>query len=717
MKQPGFEFSGSGERPGDLVVTPTIFDEKLDMMVDRFGLSVDIANAYRSDDAFLYSTGFSELDQQFAQDMAKAKEDTLNTFIERYNTIYENNLVEPEEAEILQNEAANRAMRRGAAQSKIATLAMGTGETWTIERNSEWVKHLEDTQDYGLERSWVVYRASKANILNYYHVLNMRPEERNCAITEYAPPGHGSIYASLFRNEETELPLTVEAVEDKLQQLGYSNLTKENLDARADNFYALAQLEGANLFLEGTITLAKFGGRRRSHALMLARKYRDVLTVNDYEGKVEMMSELAKSFTHYAAYEHNGQSKHVLKLLGKHAKQTEADMVGMLEGFKPVYERLGYEVPTFLRFDEPSIPPTVQEQVETLVTNNANASSLELEMLLLEVAEENVKLHQDAQAFNDYWRLTAKQRREAGFDSMQHELVKGFVNYAGDQLLPALSKENAVQVIGVLARLDQITRSEDTLEGKEKLNALVAHQKSLEEHRQLLRMFVVEKQIQGVILPDIKAVDRFILDFQNNWTTTRQLILKTWPAYEGRIVVENMERLLFEVPQPVQDDAKTQEALELQGNIAEQLDKIILPPEATQRDLDQELQRVGASKVTSLEWQRLTDLINIRKQYDGTLFRSKEGSLGSTPPYFVVVIQLGGETYAIAESPVFGNATYVIAEKHAAGSWLEVLELSKSTAREVGAHKIVHAKKGKSSLKHIDKIYDKILSLHLMKAE
>ena len=147
----------------------------------------------------------------------------------------------------------------------------------------------------------------------------------------------------------------------------------------------------------------------------------------------------------------------------------------------------------------------------------------------------------------------------------------------------------------------------------------------------------------------------------------------------------------------------------------QKLEQFVLPPDATTQDIDRELTRIGVdeSSVTKVQWQRLRDLAAICGQHNGRLYRSKQHSLGEAPPYFVAEIVRNDGRYAIAESPVYGNATYIIAEKHVPGTWQEVLELSKPSAVSVGARRVRHTANAPYGNPHIQKILTTITDLSI----
>ncbi len=107
--------------------------------------------------------------------------------------------------------------------------------------------------------------------------------------------------------------------------------------------------------------------------------------------------------------------------------------------------------------------------------------------------------------------------------------------------------------------------------------------------------------------------------------------------------------------------------------------------------------------------------MTLRDRHDGILYRSNAGDLGGAPPYFVAELDIYGQKIAVAESPVYGNATYIVVEKLAPGNWREVLALSKPDTLEVGAVRVIH--RGRHAQRnHLPKIEDKIIDLMTIEA-
>jgi hypothetical protein len=162
---------------------------------------------------------------------------------------------------------------------------------------------------------------------------------------------------------------------------------------------------------------------------------------------------------------------------------------------------------------------------------------------------------------------------------------------------------------------------------------------------------------------------------------------------------------------------------QLRRAVFNQLDEIILPSEANGitgeefaerlREAADMMARETPGGSADVMWPRLSDLVTLSREYGGTLYKSKKGTLGGALPYFVCVFEYEGDTVAVAETPISENATYVVAEGKAAGSWLEVLTLRRDDARQVGAARKYHTKSAPHGERHLQKIRDLIDELVL----
>lgn len=122
---------------------------------------------------------------------------------------------------------------------------------------------------------------------------------------------------------------------------------------------------------------------------------------------------------------------------------------------------------------------------------------------------------------------------------------------------------------------------------------------------------------------------------------------------------------------------------------------------------------VNESEVTPVQWQRLHDLVTVAGQFEeAELFRAKKHALNALP-YFIAKFKYKDNKYMVAESPVFGNASFIVAEHLVPGDCVEVLELSKAEALALGARRVPHTKNAPNGPQHIRKIRDVIEDMSL----
>jgi hypothetical protein len=116
--------------------------------------------------------------------------------------------------------------------------------------------------------------------------------------------------------------------------------------------------------------------------------------------------------------------------------------------------------------------------------------------------------------------------------------------------------------------------------------------------------------------------------------------------------------------------------------------------------------------LTRVNWNRIKHLLYLADTYEGRIFRSREPKLGTSVPYLVAEFTVHGHGFAVAECPEIGNATYVVNENISAGTWEELMMLSKADARSLGARRIIHPKEEG----HLNKIIRTVNSLLVVKA-
>ncbi len=677
-------------------ITDQEFQEELMAFSSHFNLDPSISEAYGHDPDMLYI--YPGMDQTFHDTLIDSKRATFIGFSYSHSRAYDNGFHAPEESEY------RRQTRRSMQTSRVNMQANGLAMRYLLEgeETRAAIDEVYATQLDGIGRRDLVYNLIVANRASY--ILETPFQDTPTSdVPEYAP------FISFAFGEESRESVTEYQLASKLRDLGVVDLSKDLLDARFEHFSKIIQLEASTLFLSDLQWLALMGGRRQ--ALLLSRRHRQNITADDFDHKMEMMEELTAAFRDVSFRERDPEAKRFLQALSKRAQVTSSSLRSSLEGFRPVYENLGYSLPPELMIPEPEgiLKISIQPELPPVEITTPTIEKPLNRTLENEIASQGEAANQQAIALAHEWRLSTKQRRD--LRKVQLELTRGFVDFAGRQLLPPMSKDEAQRIVDYLHKVNTIVLSRE--DAQRALNDHLSRIRSLNEDITLIRVVAKEGNVDFTP-PFVEPVEAYLKLFRTEWNTYRQLILKAWPHYEGVTVANRIESLLLGEQAEIHNDSPTNEATALQNQIAEQLDRIVLPPGARKEDLERELRRIGVqnTSIRQIEWQRLSDLADICEQFNGTLFRSKDRSLGNALPYFVVVVELDNNVLAVAESPVFGNATYIVSENQAAGTWLEILELSKADARSVGAHRVVHSKQGgPKNTRHIDRVYDKLLEI------
>lgn len=327
------------------------------------------------------------------------------------------------------------------------------------------------------------------------------------------------------------------------------------------------------------------------------------------------------------------------------------------------------------------------------------------------------------------WRMAGKERAKQGFEGLFQSLLRGFRGADGSLLIAAPSfRGDAEEMVGVLARLRQLANRDS---GQNTLERNLASAAELQGELSALRDLAQEAGVLSrITFPRVVRLADHLNSIWANMAGYRQLMIDTWPNGEGRLAADAIEGLLTqhfapEVESPFIDHelqtdvSKIQEALgaaalpsELRS-VAEQLDEIILPPKPTQRDLQEALDSLDAQdaheeKAVRIEWQRLKDLVEISEQFDGTVYRTKKGTLGNAPPYYVAVFEFEGVTYAVAESPVTKSATFVVSERISQAPWLDILRFPRGEVESLGARRIIHTTAAPHGPDHVKKIINAV---------
>lgn len=320
------------------------------------------------------------------------------------------------------------------------------------------------------------------------------------------------------------------------------------------------------------------------------------------------------------------------------------------------------------------------------------------------------------QAIGDKWSIRKSQLKAAGL----HELSRSFVAGAKgkDWEIAGIPKNKAWQTLGVLHKCAELLPLGQSL-AQEKLysdevleNAIANDYAHILDWLKNAGIKNVSTSIYGELEPTLTLTIDYL---RNNWPNIKPAIEQNWPA-ATRPNIGELERLIFSIPLDMEEHDE-KDATEPQDShieepnvnhppinidpalaeIAEQLDWVVLPPMPFSELRGFVASLYSEEQLSFVDWSRLENLTTIQEATGGKLHRSKHGALGTTTPYFVLTFELTNSsdgnsmTFAVAENPLYANATYIVREDLADGSWQKVLNEYKRNARVLGAHQIIHA--------------------------
>lgn len=343
--------------------------------------------------------------------------------------------------------------------------------------------------------------------------------------------------------------------------------------------------------------------------------------------------------------------------------------------------------------------------------------------LLAEAEGEYKRLEGAITQFNQEWFDIGRKWREGGFGGLFEDVVRRQQLY---------DKEQTPRIIGVAGRITKLQARQGVSES-EQLDKAVGYQSELEDR---VRQF---KETYGH-LSEYKQSRFFITDvsgsvatLRRDWTKLSESVTKFWPG-GGPAAAEKIQRTIFSEAvelatethdeQTVEDIANdveeqreppvTTAEVEVLRKFVEQLDEIILPPGSDERDFIEQLRKLGIEHSDKINWEKMNDLMELRKEFggEGKIYRSKlksSGKLnGEARIYYALIVELYGKRFAVAETPMTDNATYIIDESKAPGTWLEMLALHKKDVRQLGGKQVIHSSAAPYGPRHREKIIDYI---------
>lgn len=334
---------------------------------------------------------------------------------------------------------------------------------------------------------------------------------------------------------------------------------------------------------------------------------------------------------------------------------------------------------------------------------------------------------------------TSRSLREKGL------LGKDSLGYALSQC-KRIEPEVVDRTVRVYARLHELAGV-----GKESLEILTEQLLHLEQLQSEYERFLQEHPLLGgvkpphldaPVKPELTWLTRHFDELQSIIGVSRHAAYYTPSHYRNMAAMLGIQvdeesakdEVSQEVAQQLEELVDVEQSIEepevinresplIQANrLAEQLNWVVLPDEDITSDelvdIAEKTTRTRSNdrKPAVVEKYRMEALLELRKEYGGTLYRSDERTLGDGENlYFVLRFQHPGDDhfYAVAENPVYGNATYVLREDtlplQPGESVLAAVQLSRKDVRYFGAERIVH---GTPDLEvHYEKVSDRIVKL------
>lgn len=531
----------------------------------------------------------------------------------------------------------------------------------------------------------------------------------------------------LFGIESGGEEISQSRISSTMEEKGLLDHSQESLDARFRHALDVMQVDLSLELVNTLYYLAKLphSNDALAHAVRL-----NIIETFPELGKNDIIQKLQRLVKFSKALDHPGGNQSadsILNLLKKRSLSSRSHMVGIAGGYISAYNNFGYEVPADLirRYGILFNPNSLAE----IPTPEQPDRQHELQ-------EQYTSLMARFESQIEPWRFSQIPKKERKqFSELQRQLVIGYTSGAQQQV-GGIPKEDAQQLVGTLVRLQKLGSAETLPEGQEKLAQSLLGLREISDQFEELRRAAQQNRVQTpLVIPDTLFVERQCEDIRRSWAIYKELITTTWPDDKGNQVATAIGRLLFEISDTVPQEELPADITET----AELLNTVVLPPRPTAEEVTREFQRQGFQRQLSpVKNQRIRDLAAVRDEYDGKMYftdkilsgqpakssQEQEESLHEltddsikTPlkirskSYCVVVIEIDGETYAIAEPLFRERATYVVAEAQAPGTWLEMLKMHKDDARALGAFRIPHTK-ALYGEDHIHTIIETILNLH-----
>jgi hypothetical protein len=568
--------------PAEQVVTREVLDDPeraaefngvIQEFADFHNLDHKIAETFNVDSVPLHYVSLPREDERYADDALYGRQMAIGKFAYSWEQTYVTRNFLPA-IEGLPDLRATRAARSVAKQI-LASVCV-----WRDIDSISLIKEVEETRDYGLSRSDLLFTNLARLQFNYAHESPTVWEEDELTVDDIP---HEDLL-ELFGQGNVPQKVTFQALADQVRSVQDVDLSRETLDARLYNFLGHAQLEMTNTVLEDLAQFAQTGGDRTRKAMSLAEQFKEDFLADNITRKQEIVLETAAMFSATVPGIKNSPLRRLLYGMSGRLRNVATNLDEFMMFFANAYHSLGYEAPAVLfevanepetplrqlgntalgrkarhagrtpKRDRPTGPPV--REIITVALPPAEAEKPEPAPVVAEAPvvvdpavireignrTNTIKAH--AGGF-EAWRMGTKTRKSLGFDPMQRQLSEGFRDVLGRQLLSPLLKDQAQELIDVMARIDTLAQKREPEAVREQIAMAIERRSELyvAEHdlREYAKLHGYDERIDLPTLVDIERHTGFIA---REWPSFRQMIIDTWPKYQGARVAERIGKVL-----------------------------------------------------------------------------------------------------------------------------------------------------------------------------
>lgn len=361
----------------------------------------------------------------------------------------------------------------------------------------------------------------------------------------------------LFGSPTVPEDFSFESFAERVALVNDLNLSREMLDARFNSFIGVASFELTRISLENLILFAQVTNGAAKIVQRIIVDYQEVLLGADITGKQEMMTKAARIMHSQARVIPGARHRQAVHLLGSSLENTAVSMDEWLQFFTNVYETLDLELPPLLNYNEVEEPPEpvpvvlgtttvsrvvevepAREEPETVVAHEPDPEIIEM------VAARTAALTQEIQQFTASWRLSSKVLKQQGLDPLVRRLVDGLRNPLGQVLLDPRPKDNALEVVGMLANLNRLAQRFDAKGLKQHFEGAAKQRETLLAAGMSVRQLAADNGVNGPSFPHIIDIRAHMQLLAKDWNAYRQLILNAWHPNEAVAVADRIAAAL-----------------------------------------------------------------------------------------------------------------------------------------------------------------------------